>query len=406
MAKTSVHRRVVQHVSASSLAVLFLFYGCGGGAPSGFGEPGTSDAAAPDGRGGSSSGGSSSSSSSGGTGSSSGGGSSSNSSSGSSSSSSGGTGSSSGGGSSSNSSSGSSGASSGGGASSSSSSGSSGASSGGVDAGATVGDGGFDPTEVARVAGWLANAGTNGLSTSLNNGTAGPSGASGNINKNFPIGPTRDRLVDSIVGSCAAFAPRLPNWILYCEAVIASAIVSESTYNPAEVVFDNANNDPTVGLLQVRLSSTVHDFNYYGPIPTIAALGCSWPSALQSLASTAASWSSLGGTAPYLAFMEDPACNIPLAAWYYFYNATGNGGPTTASVVYIAQYCQGLGVAGDVLVGLLSHRWGPAGFTRPADPTDPYPSGIKYRFTNILGVLPTPDPFTVPLSPSVTQYCK
>jgi hypothetical protein len=240
---------------------------------------------------------------------------------------------------------------------------------------------------------------------SLNNGTPGPSGAYININANFPVGPTRDKLVNSIVASCTAFAPKLPNWQLYCEAILASAIVSESTYNPLEVVQAPAN-DPTVGLLQVRFSSTVHDYNYFGPIPTITAIGCSWPAALQSLASSDSGWSTLGATQTYLTFMEDTACNIPLAAWYYFYNATGNGGPTTASVVYIAQYCQGQGIAADVLIGLLSHNHGPAGFPRPANPNDPYPAGIKYRFTNILGALPTPDPFTVTLSPSVTQYCR
>jgi hypothetical protein len=240
---------------------------------------------------------------------------------------------------------------------------------------------------------------------SLNNGVPGPSGAYNNINANFPVGPTRDKLVNTIVASCTAFAPKLPNWQLYCEAILASAIVSESTYNPTEVVQSPAN-DPTVGLLQVRFSSTVHDYNYFGPIPTITAIGCSWPTALQSLASSDPGWSTLGATSTYLAFMEDTACNIPLAAWYYFYNATGNGGPTTASVVYIAQYCQGQGIAADVLVGLLSHNHGPAGFPRPADPNDPYAAGIKYRFTNILGALPTPDPFTVTLSPNVTQYCK
>jgi hypothetical protein len=261
---------------------------------------------------------------------------------------------------------------------------------------------------VARVAGWLANAATNGLSTSLNSGTPGPSGASQNITKNFPLGPTRDRLVNSIVGSCAAFAPKLPNWILYCEAVVASAIVSESTYNPDEVVNDGTSmaaggNDPTVGLIQVRFSSTVHDYNSNGPITTITNIGCAWPTATFA-ALSATAWTNSGSQ--YISFMEDPACNVPLATWYYFYNATGNGGPTTASVVYIAQYCQGMGIAGDMVIGLLSHLDGPAGFPRPADATNPYPAGIKYRFTNLLGALPSPDPFAVSLSPSVAQYCR
>jgi hypothetical protein len=167
-------------------------------------------------------------------------------------------------------------------------------------------------------------------------------------------------------------------------------------------------NDPTVGLLQDRLSSTVHDYNYYGPMAKIAAIGCSWPAALTSLTTNDPSWHTLGGTATYLTFMEDPACNIPLATWYYFMNATGNGGP---NAVYAADYCGGRGIAGNMIVGLVSHLQGP-GFTRDAqgaNPTiemNPYPVGIKYRFGNLLGGVPAPDPFTVALSPNVSQYCK
>jgi hypothetical protein len=244
----------------------------------------------------------------------------------------------------------------------------------------------------------------------LNNGTPGPSGAYGNINRYFPLGTTRDRLVNSIVGSCAAFGPPLPNWTLYCEAIIASAIVSESTYNPTSVVNDayatmSGHNDPTVSLLQIRLSSTVHDYNYLGPLPKIAAIGCTWPAALTSLATSDPTWFTLGGTATYLAFMQDPACNVPLATWYYFMNATGNGGASAANVVYASAYCAGQGIAGNVVIGLLSHLLGPT-LPRPPDATNAYPAGIKYRFMNLLGGLPTPDPFMVTLSPMVRQYCK
>ncbi|MDP9000234.1 MAG: hypothetical protein M3O46_09005 [Myxococcota bacterium] len=157
-----------------------------------------------------------------------------------------------------------------------------------------------------------------------------------------------------------------------------------------------------MGLLQIRFSSTVHDYNYYGSQPKMAAIGCSWPLALISQADVASFWRANGGTVGNLSFMEDPACNIGLATWYYFLNATGNGG---ANAVYAAQYCQGMGSAGDVVIGLISHLMGP-GFARPADPNNAYPAGIKTRFAKLLGGLPSPDPFTVSLSPMVTQYCK
>lgn len=275
------------------------------------------------------------------------------------------------------------------------------------DAGAAP-DGGspFPPGEVSRVANWLSN-----TSSGLENY------AYTNIDMYFPSGAARNRLVDSIVGACAAFAPPLPNWAMYCEAILTSQIVSESSYVPGSptpgppgspsVVYDsyatqNGSNDPTVGLLQVRFGSTVHDYNYYGPLAKIAAIGCAWPAGLASQADTTAFWRTSGGTAANLTFMEDPACNIPLAAWYVFTNATGNGG---ANALYAADYCAGKGIAGNVVDGLLSHLDGPA-YPRPADPSNAYPSGIKARFTKLLGGLPTPDPFGVTLSPSVSQYCK
>jgi len=264
----------------------------------------------------------------------------------------------------------------------------------------------FNPTEVSRVAGWLSNA---------DSGLEGY--AYTNIDQYFPVGAARNRLVDSIVGACAAFAPRLPNWPMYCEAIETSEIVSESSYVPGNptpgppstpsVNYDsygtqNGANDPTVGLLQVRFSSTVHDYNYYGPLATIEAIGCNWPSALTTQADVASFWTTQGGTVTYLTFMEDPACNIPLAAWYVYMNATGNGG---ANAVYAANYCAGDGVAGNVVVGLLSYLEGP-GFTRPADPNNSYPAGIKTRFAKLLSGLPSPDPFGVTLSPDVSEYCR
>jgi hypothetical protein len=269
-------------------------------------------------------------------------------------------------------------------------------------------DGGalLDPAEVTRVAGWLSD---------TSSGLEGY--AYTNIDTYFPVGPQRTTLVDSIVGACAAFAPRLPDWQEYCEAIVTSEIVSESSYQPGaptpgppsttSVNYDsyatqNGHDDPTVGLLQVRFSSTVHDYNYYGPIATIEAIGCSWPTAFASQSESGSFWTSEGGTVTYLTFMENPACNIPLAVWYVFMNATGNGG---ASAVYASDYCGGKGIAGNVVDGLLSYLEGP-GFPRPADPTNSYPAGIKTRFVALLGgTLPTPDPFGVMLSPELCLYC-
>jgi hypothetical protein len=297
-----------------------------------------------------------------------------------------------------------------------------GAAASGGSTGTNSGCPGADATEFALVQAWLNNTTAVG---------ALPNYAYSNIKKNFPAGAAFDRLACSIAMSCAEFAPMETDWLRKCEAVVTSAIVAESSYNPNSVVTDSyatraltgaTANDPTVGLLQVRFSSTMHDYNYNGPMAKMAAIGCTWPPELQTQADTTNFWATEGGTT-YLSFMQDVACNIASAAWYYFYNATGNGG---ASAVWIANYCKGQGIAGTMVTGLLSHLEG-GSYPRPADPNNPYPWGIECcscgnpsgctctgctgRFAAFMGIgttssRPSPDPFLEMLTPEPTKYCK
>jgi hypothetical protein len=298
-----------------------------------------------------------------------------------------------------------------------------GAASTGGATGSNAGCPGADAAEFALVQAWLNNTTAVG---------ALPNYAYSNIKKNFPAGAAFDRLACSIAMSCAEFAPMETDWLRKCEAVITSAIVAESSYNPISVVTDSyatravtggTANDPTVGLLQVRFSSTMHDYNYNGPMAKMAAIGCAWPTALQTQADTTIFWATEGGTT-YLSFMQDVACNIGSAAWYYFYNATGNGG---TSVVWISDYCKGKGIAGTMVAGLLSHLEGGTYSPRPADGTNTYPWGIECcscgnpsgcactgctgRFAAFMGIgtpnsRPSPDPFLETLTPEPTKYCK
>ncbi len=285
-----------------------------------------------------------------------------------------------------------------------------------------------DPAEFALVQSWLNNATATG---------ALPNYAYSNIATNFPVGAPFDTLACSIAMSCLEFAPSEANWLRKCEAVLTSAIVAESSYNPDSVVMDQDStrpingttaNDPTIGLLQVRFSSTVHDYNYYAPMGKIAAIGCTWPSELTTQADDATFWATQGG-ANYISFMQQVPCNIGLAAWYYFYNATGNGG---SNAVWISDYCSGQGIAGTMVVGLLSHLMG-GNFARPADANNAYPWGIECcacgspnnttcinactaagctgRFAALMGIgtssaRPSPDPFQEVLDPEPTKYCK
>jgi hypothetical protein len=281
---------------------------------------------------------------------------------------------------------------------------------------------GASATEFNLVSSWLTNTAATG---------ALPAYAYNNIRTNFPAGAAFNKLACTIAMSCVEFAPKETDWLRKCEAVLTSAIVAESSYIPTEVVVDAyatravgnvTANDPTVGLLQIRFSSTVHDYNYFGSLPKMAAIGCTWPTALAAQADTQAFWATAGGTT-YLSFMQDVSCNIALASWYYFYNATGNGG---ASALYISNYCAGNGVAGTMVTGLLSHLLGGT-YPRPPDANNAYPWGIECcaggnpssttctgctgRVAAFMGIgtssaRPTPDPFQEQLVPEVTKYCK
>lgn len=285
-----------------------------------------------------------------------------------------------------------------------------------------------DPAEFALVQSWLKNTTATG---------ALPDYAYNNIATNFPAGAAFDTLACSIAMSCLEFAPSEADWLRKCEAVLTSAIVAESSYNPNSVVMDSYStravngttaNDPTIGLLQIRFSSTVHDYNYYAPMDKIAAIGCTWPSELTTQTDDPTFWATQGG-ASYIGFMQQVPCNIGLAAWYYLYNATGNGG---TSAVWIPNYCGGQGITGNMVVGLLSHLMG-GNFPRPADANNPYPWGIECcacgspandpcksqctadgctgRFAALMGIgtssaRPSPDPFQEVLNPEPTKYCK
>jgi len=281
---------------------------------------------------------------------------------------------------------------------------------------------GASVSEFELVSSWLQNTSATG---------ALPAYAYANIKSNFPAGMAFERLACSIAMSCVEFAPAESDWLRKCEAVLTSAMVAESSYNPKSVVVDSyatrtvsnvTANDPTVGLLQIRFSSTVHDYNYYGSLPKMQAIGCTWPAALANQADSNSWWASNGGS-DYLSFMQDVSCNIGLASWYYFYNATGNGG---SSAIYISDYCAGHGVAGTMVTGLLSHLMG-GGYQRPADANNAYPWGIECcaggspndvtctgcsgRFAAFMGIgtgsaRPNPDPFQEQLAPEVSKYCK
>ena len=151
--------------------------------------------------------------------------------------------------------------------------------------------------------------------------------------------------------------------------------------------------DPTVGLLQIRFSSVVSEYNEQGPLDAIERIGCTWPQISE------------GDTgADHLEWMQDIACNIGLGAWYTYVYATGNGG---TSVVYLYQYCQGEGVPSNLIIGLLSHLRGPAGAVGGGE--DDYVTRIREWFDTCLSVngiqVSGAHPFEITLQPDPDKYC-
>jgi hypothetical protein len=244
------------------------------------------------------------------------------------------------------------------------------------------------------------------------------------------MGSQRDAIISALVKTCAAFGPPAasnPGWKQeYCWAHLTGAMLKESSYTPTLNDTETSPGrdqysvrmlpsgktayDPTIGLLQIRFSSTVKDYNQYGPRAAMTTVGCNFPDLGHTTEDGNSDFWAATGAKANMALMTSVPCNIALGAWYYYVNATGQGTP--GRTVYVYQYCtpgcgQNCPTAATLTVGLLSHLNGPSG----AYSTDPgslsYVNDIKATFQKCLGgTLPNPDPFNVKLSPARSQYCQ
>jgi hypothetical protein len=247
-----------------------------------------------------------------------------------------------------------------------------------------------------------------------------------------PTGAERAAIIDAIIRSCEAFGPRAakdPGWErTYCWAHLVSAIHKESTYDASQLTQDSYGirttsagkaNDPTVGLLQIRFSSTVHDYVQQGPLASLSCVGCTFPGSYATHASEpddSAFWA-VTGPIQNLSVMREVACNVGLGAWYYYLNATANGKPS--STTYLSSYCAGQGTAGNLVTGLRSHFSGPDGgrgvianmsALNALQGTDnsgyQYVTAIKSLFDVMVGPVSGTHPFFLTLSPDSAQYCR
>ena len=247
-----------------------------------------------------------------------------------------------------------------------------------------------------------------------------------------PAGATRTAAVDSILRTCEAFGPppgAPAGWAReHCWAFLAASIAKESNYNPAVLVRDayatrnvggQTANDPVVGLLQIRFSSTVHEVAALASKSRLTCAGCTLPAAITARASepgSSAFWAVTGPT-QHMAVMKDVACNVAMGAWFYFVNATGNG--KASAVTYPDQYCAGGGTGGTLITGLLSHLKGSEagrgaitsqGALNALQGSDPggygYVTQIKGWFDTMVGPSAGTHPFFLRLAPDPAQYCE
>ena len=260
-----------------------------------------------------------------------------------------------------------------------------------------------------------------------------PYGPPKKVNDPPQPGDARFPLIDAIIKACAEFGPPPsvdPGWQpQYCWAHLAAAIDKESSYNASSVVTDSyatravgssTADDPTVGLLQIRFSSTVHDYAVQGPAASLACVGCTFPSSFATHKNDSGGGNSdfwaVSGPSANLALMQSIPCNVGLGAWYYYTYATGNG--NASAVTYLSSYCGGHGTAANLTTGLRSHLEGPdggKGVLADINAVDAlmtsdsgaynYITQIKSWFDGMIGTVTGTHPFFIPLSPNITQYC-
>jgi hypothetical protein len=321
----------------------------------------------------------------------------------------------------------------------------------GTGTGGATGVGGRSGTGGATGTGGLsgaAGAGAGGATTGACSGAAADPVAASTISgymDKLPYGPPKKQndppqpgdarypLIDAIIKSCAEFGP--PSSVdagwqqQYCWAHLTAAIDKESSYNATSVVADTYSTrtvgtetaaDPTIGLLQIRFSSTVHDYAVQGPPASLACVGCTFPANFADHKNDSGGGNSdfwaVSGPTPNLALMQSVPCNVGLGAWYYYTYATGNG--NASQVTYLAQYCQGKGTAANLTTGLRSHLEGPDGAKGVIADIDAltalmssdsnaynYITQIKSWFDSMVGTVSGTHPFFITLVPNPSQYC-
>ncbi len=205
------------------------------------------------------------------------------------------------------------------------------------------------------------------------------------------LGPLeRAPIIDAIVATCAEFAPPGAEWQTYCQMFLVAAINAESSYDVLAGT-TGAGEDPSVGLLQIRFTSTVRDFADYGPRDAMARVGCDFGTITNT-----------DSYATKASMMVDVHCNIALATWYIFTFGSGNGGSDT---VWIYEYCAGSGVTGTLHIGMACYLMGAEAAHSSLEGADYYTNEIKSWFDPCVSYSET-HPFELPIAPDREKYCR
>jgi hypothetical protein len=239
----------------------------------------------------------------------------------------------------------------------------------------------------------------------------------------------RTAAIDAIMKSCAMFGtPKAtPGWKPnYCWAHLAAAISTESGYMPNVQVKDSyatrqvmgmTANDPVVGMLQIRFSSTVHEMATLGAVNRLACVGCPLPSSVVTHDPNDQVYWAVTGPTANMSVMENIACNVGMGAWYYYENASGNG--RASKVTYTTEYCAGGGTAANIITGLMSHLEGDeagrgviandaqlAALKTSNNGAWQYVTTIKGNVDKMIGPVSGTHPFFLLQDPNPPAYCK
>lgn len=142
---------------------------------------------------------------------------------------------------------------------------------------------------------------------------------------------------DAILDACPIYFPEFP--LLNCARIFVSNVLKESTFYQFEVN-ETDTEFPTLGLLQIRRSSTVEDFNAYGNTSVLQARDVYFAD-------------------PTNDEMMHILYNIHLGMWYISLHGRSNA-------QYARVYCTDRETIeanpGTLTVGLSSHRIGPTAY--------------------------------------------